>query len=169
MNTRCGAMLDWNEYNAFGNNNDSFLNYCGLTIKAPENYAYPEDGESVYFLIKNLLEQYKLPINFDENKIFPILRDIANGIPYDLEFGADQSLYDVLKAIIELIPNQRMYIDEDLNLMFDYMPNTWLVTAIWSNLVYHRARDLANIVISESNEQNLTDFYNYVVVMSKVS
>ena len=167
MNTRCGAMLDWNEYFSVGINDDSFLNYCGLTIKAPENYAYPEDGESIYFLIKNLLEQYKLPLNFDENKIFPILKEIGKGIPYDLEFGADQSLYDVLKTIIELIPNQRMYIDEDLNLLFDYMPNTWLFTAIWSNFVFHRSRDLNNIIISESNEQNLTDFYNYVVVMGK--
>ena len=167
MNTRCGAMLDWGEDYTAGGNNDSFLFYCGLTIKAPENYTHPEYGESIDFLIKNLLEQYKLPINFDENKIFPMLRDISLGIPYDLEFSADQSLHDVLKAIVDLIPNQRMYITEDLNLMFDYMPNIWLWTAEGSNYVYHRARDLTNIVISESNEQNLTDFYNYVVVMGK--
>ena len=167
MNTRCGAMLDWGEYYNVGGNNNIFLNYCGLTIKGTKNYTYPDDGETVYDLIKSLLEQYKLPLNFDKNKVFPALRDIGWGIPYDLEFSADQSLYDVLKAIIELIPNQRMYIDEDLNLMFDYMPNTWLVTTIWSNHITHRARDLANIIISESNEQNLTDFYNYVVVMGK--
>ena len=167
MNTRCGAMLDWGEYSSVDSDNDVFLSYCGLIIEGARGLDEVNIDNNLAAIIKNLLKQCKLPLNFDSNKIIPMLKESYLEIPYDLEFSADQSLYDVLKTLVDLIPNQRMYITEDLNLIFDYMPNIWLYTATESHYVYHRSRDLTNIVISESNEQNLTDFYNYVVVMGK--
>ena len=135
MNTRCGAMLVWGEYYNADSNNDAFLSYCGLIIEGARGLDEVNIDNNLDAIIKNLLKQCKLPLNFDSNKIIPILKESYLEIPYDLEFSADQSLYDVLKTLVDLIPNQRMYITEDLNLIFDYMPNIWLWTANESHYV----------------------------------
>lgn len=159
MNTRCGAMLDWME------NDNNFDNFCGLTIEAT-NYWNPQ-GKSVDSLIIKIFEQYKLPLNFDKNKIFPMMEYSHLGLPYDLEFDTNASVYDILKAFLNLYPNQRMYIDEDLNFVLSAYPATWIGLGRQNNYIYSRARDLSNIVISETKNNNLTDFYNYVVVLGK--
>lgn len=143
------------------NYNDAKYDLTGMVI--------PADLD-IYNAITNLLNNYS-PITFDDRYI-----EISEGrvpvtyIPYDLEFGSDTTLFDVLKKIKELYPNRIMFIGNNFRFFYGNLPRSWCDWLYGNALCAYtcaHARCLNNLVISENVTVDKTNIHNVVWVYGR--
>lgn len=95
------------------------------------------------------------------NDICINLSHANESLPYDLEFNGDSTLFDVLKKIKDLYPNQTMYFDKDASFKMEILPINWE-----DEIVCH-ANSLSDLVISEQTNVDFENVITYVVVYGK--
>lgn len=127
-------------------------------------------GIDVYNTITNLLNNYS-SITFDERYIETSEGRVpTTDIPYDLEFGSDTTLFDVLKKIKELYPNRTMFVGNNFRFFYGNLPRSWCDWLYGNALcayVCAHARCLSNLVISENTTVDKTNIHNVVYVYGR--
>lgn len=98
-----------------------------------------------------------------------VLVDLQDGYrlpPYDLEFNGDVTLYDVIKKITDLYPDQTIYLDADRRLNIKQNPQPWRGVSKGSDIAVDR-HDLLGLTLEEHWNVSLENIKNYTVVWGR--
>lgn len=90
------------------------------------------------------------------------IEDIGHEIPYDLEYSAEITYYEILKEIVELYAGYEMFFDLDGTFVVQKIPTTENDIAILDS------KTINPLVISESTDSTFNNIYNSTQIWGKV-
>lgn len=158
-----GSHIYWGEYGVpekwreavteFFNNDEPGQYNDESTIREGNNYT-------TYDLIYDIFLNYSPPIV--PHSIYVKLYNDMLALPYDLEFNADVSMFDVLKKIVDLYSHQGIYYDVNQRLNLVQYPVYWR-----DGYTNYLGRELANLVINETPALSKANVYNEVIMFGR--
>lgn len=133
-------------------------------------YYLNENGEwnDTYFWDTNSMVQSLVSGYAHIIPISSILVNLQNGnklLPYDLEFNADTTLYDVIKKIIDLYPRQSIYFDADRRLNIVQYALTW--GGEYKKSIAAKRNNFIGLTSEEHWDVNLENIKNFTVVWGR--
>lgn len=122
------------------------------------------NSETVSHLVTHLVANYGQLIPVPQ--VYVNLQNDYEGLPYDLEFNGDTTLYDMLKKIVDLYPRQYIYFDADRCLTLEQQALAWNDLCS-DNDVRYRAREFSDLVLEEQWTINTENIKNFTVVWGR--
>lgn len=98
-----------------------------------------------------------------------VLVDLKEGYrlpPYDIEINGDSTLYEAVRKIADLYPDQTIYLDADRRLNVRQNPRPWSTITKGKEIAAIRS-DLLGLVLEEHWNENLSNIVNYTVVLGR--
>lgn len=123
----------------------------GLKTKIPRNSIIKEVIIATITTLGNI-KKYIVEEDTDELK---------RKLPYDLEFGTNVSVYDILVKIRDIYPGKQFYFDCDGTFIYSAVPTGKNEQAILDNSV------IKNLIVSENISSNFNDIKNAIQVFGK--
>ena len=145
---------------AGGSMETSDYSVSGYTIEA---------GVTPDWAVVKTLEEFS-PVILPFYNAFETVNDTYTSIPYDLEFDDSETVYSVLKKIKELYSNMSMYVGTDKALYMRRLPAIWYDRAFTNEFAtYIHARDLHNLVLSETTSIDFSNIMNTCTVYGRTN
>lgn len=132
----------------------------GYTIKA---------GVSTYEAVTKTIEEFS-PVRIDSYISYNTGNDTNSTIPYDLDFDNSETVYSVLKKIKDLYNSMTLYIGTNKMLFMRRLPTIWYDKVFPTEFAtYIHARDLHNLVLSETTSIDFSNIMNTCTVYGRTN
>jgi len=125
-------------------------------------------GNDLYGTVNTLLDTFS-PLEIENRFITISESETSSGmvVPYDLDFEAETSLYDMLKKVKDLYENRIMYMGNNFRFYMYILPRCWRMHYLNGYYTTALARHFTNLVISETVNVDHNDIVNYITVEGK--